>query len=257
MFSAQTIPIKSDNALVLAHLEDIKAAPKFVKFIQSLNDEVLDIDHIRIDNAKWFCGPNSISPEKLGFLYLEVVAKDKRTGKPVAGIVFLRGGAVAIHLELECNGQVYVAVTRQMRLPTGDDREEIPAGMVDASDNVAGVAVKEVEEETGVKIGKAKDLVSLGTFYPSQGGCDEQLHLYYKRVHISQEQMDLVLEKTHGEDPTESIKVKLIPLNEYEDYLDTMEDSKAEVAWRRVQSYHRKKHINEAQATWSAYCSIQ
>lgn len=253
MFAVETIPIKTDNQLVLAHLEDIVKAPKFINFFNSLNQDKLDIDHIRIDNAKWFCGPNSISPEKLGFLYMEVVAKDKRTGKPVAGVVFLRGGAVAIHLELECDGEVYVAVTRQMRLPTGDDREEIPAGMIDASDNIAGVAVKELEEETGVKIGKAADLVSLGKFYPSQGGCDEHIHLYYKRATITRRQMSDILEKIHGEDPTESIKIRLIPLVEYEKYLDTMEDSKAEVAWRRVLKH---KNNNVVKPYYTSFCSL-
>jgi len=250
MYQINNIVVKTDNHLVESHMDAILKAPKFINFVQSLNIEKLDIDHIRIDNVKWFCGVQSISPEKLGFLYLEVVAKDKRNGKPVAGVVFLRGSAVAIHLELECQGQIYVAITRQMRLPTGDDCEEIPAGMVDASDNVAGVAIKEVEEETGIKIGKASELINLGRYFPSQGGCDEWIQVYYKRVKISYQQMEEVLDKTHGVDDNESIRVKLIPLNDYDDYLDLMMDSKAEVAWRRVQNYHRKN------PTTSSFCSI-
>lgn len=46
----------------------------------------------------------------------------------------------------------------------------MPAGMIDESGDFVGVAAKEIEEETGIKI-KGEDLKPLGSFYPSPGAC--------------------------------------------------------------------------------------
>jgi len=84
----------------------------------------------------------------------------------VAGIVFARGGAVAILIELHCEGSIYALLIRQPRLPIGfaqfpeivagqSSRASSPglhdvcfflAGMLDGSGNFAGMAAKELEE---------------------------------------------------------------------------------------------------------------
>ena len=74
-------------------------------------------------------------------------------GVRVPGVVFLRGGAVAILVLLKCDGKTYVLLCRQPRAPVGrSDFPEIPAGMLDGDGKFAGVAAKEMEEETGLVI---------------------------------------------------------------------------------------------------------
>ena len=65
---------------------------------------------------------------------------------------------------------------RQFRYPYETVLLELPAGKLDPGENQPLEAAKrELQEETGA-IGK--NYISLGTFYPSAGFCDEVLHLY-------------------------------------------------------------------------------
>ena len=97
----------------------------------------------------------------------------------VPGIVFMRGGAVAVLVILECEGVEYTILTRQARVPIGtSDLPEIPAGMLDYSQYLRGVAADELKEECGIELGPT-DLISLTTLafgaqgwrgiYPSAG----------------------------------------------------------------------------------------
>jgi 8-oxo-dGTP pyrophosphatase MutT (NUDIX family) len=117
-------------------------------------------------------------------------------GKPVPGVVFARGGAVAILPVLTCGAERWVVCCRQPRLPVGRHFLEIPAGMMDGKGSFVGVAAKEMAEETGIEIheGDLQDLTQLAYgpgepcgpggheaaaaggalhgMYPSVGGCD-------------------------------------------------------------------------------------
>ena len=54
----------------------------------------------------------------------------------VPGIVFMRGGAVAVLVILECEGKEYTILTYQARVPVACSAvPEIPAGMLDAKGN--------------------------------------------------------------------------------------------------------------------------
>jgi hypothetical protein len=71
------------------------------------------------------------------------------------GICFLRGNAVSIFVALYCeDGSVHSLLVDQPRIPIGRvSCLEVPAGMLDdESETVAGIAVKEMEEECGIKI---------------------------------------------------------------------------------------------------------
>jgi ADP-sugar diphosphatase len=62
------------------------------------------------------------------------------------GIVFARGGAVAILMLLECEGQKYAVLTEQARVPVGRTILELPAGMLDDDDgDFVGTAAREVQ----------------------------------------------------------------------------------------------------------------
>lgn len=82
--------------------------------------------------------------------------------------------------------------------------------MIDESGDFVGVAAAEIEEETSIKITK-EQLKPLGNYYPSPGGSDEQIFLYYSHINLSAEELKVVEEKIHGkEGEKERIRVKLI-----------------------------------------------
>ena len=75
-------------------------------------------------------------------------------GVKVPGIVFMRGGAVAILVVLfDETGTRRVLICKQPRVPCGQSAfPEIPAGMLDGEGKFSGVAAKELQEETGLVI---------------------------------------------------------------------------------------------------------
>ncbi|KAH9311886.1 hypothetical protein KI387_026921, partial [Taxus chinensis] len=139
----------------------------------------------------------------------------------IPGIVFARGGAVAVLMLMECDGESYVVLTEQARVPVGRTILELPAGMLDDDKgDFVGAAAREVEEETGIHI-SSKDLVNLTTFldpstgnkmFPSPGGCDEEISLLLHRSHVKKE----VIDALHGQetglcDHGELIKLHIVP----------------------------------------------
>ena len=128
----------------------VKAKP-FVDWAAGLDAE-LAIQKVVVQSVDYF-GP------RVGFLKVEAVALFN--GVRVPGICFLRGGAVSILVLLKCEGETWVVCTRQPRVPVGRAALlELPAGMLDDSGAFAGVAAKELAEETGIRL-RAEDLVDL------------------------------------------------------------------------------------------------
>jgi len=222
------INVYSNDFEIKTQLPIIVEAPKFKKFINSLDKNILEIKGIQINSVKWFCNPKSPDPTKLGFLYLEMFAMDKRNDKPVPGVVFLRGDAVAVYLRVRYNDKTYVVVTKQLRGPVGSIVLEIPAGMMDDSDSFVGVAMKEITEETGLVAPSKESLTYLTEIWPSPGGCDEAIKLFYLEVDIDEEKFNKMQSETYGaEKENESIQLILVSEEDYEDVLMTMGDVKA------------------------------
>ncbi|XP_025652706.2 nudix hydrolase 14, chloroplastic-like [Arachis hypogaea] len=85
--------------------------------------------------------------------------------KPVPSIVFVRGLAVTVLILLESEGETYAVLTEQARVPTGRIILELPAGMLDDDKgDFVGTAVREVEEETGIKVSNQSWKTSLKMF---------------------------------------------------------------------------------------------
>jgi len=223
------VNIFSNNAEIQKQLPIIVNAPKFIDYISNLDRFILDVSGLRIDGVKWFCNPNTPESSKLGFLYMELLAKDKRTGKDVPGVVFLRGCAVAVYLRIIVDGRKYVVLTRQMRAPIGKLVDEIPAGMMDANLCFGGVAMKEIYEETGLVAPSIDQLVPLGSpVIPSAGGCDEEIQLFFWETKVDAELLEEMKRKIYGEpNENESIQLVFVPVEEYEAKLFTMGDVKA------------------------------
>jgi ADP-sugar diphosphatase len=242
-FKLKNIEIYSIIDSIQAEMGIIIQSQKLINYINNLDLYSLDVKKVRIDAVKWFCSPNAISPEKLGFLFLEVECTNRETGEPVPGIVFLRGGAVAVYIVVEVEGKNYVVLTQQLRVPCGGKLLEIPAGMLDGSKNFAGVAMKEITEETGLRAPNLNELIPLGNpVIPSGGGCDEFIQLFFWKTSVDRENLEKMKSKIFGApDENESIRLVFIPEEEYEWYLTTsIDDVKAISAHFRAK---QMKHI--------------
>uniref|UniRef100_A0A1J3FZF1 Nudix hydrolase 14, chloroplastic n=1 Tax=Noccaea caerulescens TaxID=107243 RepID=A0A1J3FZF1_NOCCA len=162
--------------------------------------------------------------KRIGFLKFQADIFDKETGHRVPGIVFARGPAVAVLILLESDSETYAVLTEQVRVPTGKIVLELPAGMLDDDHgDFVGTAVREVEEEIGIKL-KKEDMVDLTAFldsstghrvFPSPGGCDEEMSvfLYTRQVEVETIR-ELQGKETGLHEHGEFIKVRIIPYRE-------------------------------------------
>lgn len=225
-----------------------KTLPAFKNWITSLETTYgTDLKGVTIIDVTPFAivkDPNTkaitqIKP--MGFVFAKALAHkgtNPKTGGPniPPGIAFIRGNAVCVLVILKdkATGKEYVATVIQPRIPGGSKAyEEIPAGMMDAANDVAGVAAKELEEELGLKI-KGKDLVKLSEMYPSIGGSDEKITVYAYRV----EMPDITAIKNYNQKQTgalgenEMIETRI---RSYENFKDAcrngeITDAKAQLA---------------------------
>lgn len=169
-----------------------------------------------------------------GFLKFKADIVDEETRAKIPGIVFARGPAVAVLILLESKGQTYAVLTEQARVPIGKFILELPAGMLDDENgDFVGTAVREVEEETGIKL-NLEDMVDLTALLdpatgckmlPSPGGCDEEIGLFLYRGHVDDETIRALQGKETGlRDHGELIKLRVVP---YDQLWRSTADSKA------------------------------
>lgn len=180
--------------------------------------------------------------KRLGFVKLkaDVSADD---GQRFPGSVFMRGGSVAMLLVLTAKSDSgtsgkegpeadeYVILTVQPRLPAGTlTFVEIPAGMIDDSGTFSGAAASEIEEETGLKI-REDELINLtelalssdddadevlqNAIYPSPGGSDEFIPIFYARKTMKIEEIEKLQGNLTGlRDHGEKITLKIVKLKD-------------------------------------------
>jgi len=192
------IPIAGSTPAINRQIPLILKAPKFKNWFAKLDHSALDLQSITITDVDWFCAPTAIAPEKLGFLKLTAKVFDRKTGKPIPGIAFIRGDAVAVLIRILVGSSAYFIMCRQLRFPVGGYTLEAPAGMMDASADISGVMMKEIAEETGLVVPNAAELIDLGRFIPSAGGCDESICLFAWNTELSKEAFDKITRKIHG-----------------------------------------------------------
>ena len=227
--------------------EWIQAFVPFASWCKNV-DKHLDVHKITIQSADRF------SPAA-GFVKFnaEIYAYN---GKRVPSIVFMRGGSVAM-LPIITNvdtGQVMTILTKQIRVPTGiRDFLEIPAGMVDGSSNFVGFAAKELKEELGVTVAE-KDLFDLTKFiygnshigaYPSAGGCDEFIRIFFYERKIDNAELarwqEGIDKKIYGNaEEGEVITLKIIP---FDRLLFEAPDMKALSALAMYAEYRRRLEV--------------
>lgn len=183
-----TFPVTSEPGIDIAVAT---AAKPYTDWLESMDEQRFKVRGVHLQSVDMF-GQN---PPRVGFIKFKADVTDA-DGKFVPGIVFMRGGAVAMLPILRCEGVEYTVVTVQPRVPTGKfDFVEIPAGMLDGSGNFAGVAAKELDQELELKI-DPKELFDLtafagyqGGFFLSPGGSDETIRLFTFSRDVSAEEL--------------------------------------------------------------------
>jgi ADP-ribose pyrophosphatase len=145
-------------------------------------------------------------------------------GQPcIREIVEHSGGACVLYVE-----EGKILLVRQYRYAYGESLYEIPAGKLEKGENPKAAALRELEEEAGVK---AEDADLLFVMYPSPGYTDEKIYIYraYAGVKVA----------SHL-DEGEFLDVEYIPLEKAKEMLKTGEikDGKTIVA---LQAYFLDK----------------
>ncbi|CAM0135689.1 hypothetical protein VKS41_005352 [Umbelopsis sp. WA50703] len=182
----------------------------------------IKINSIQVQNVDYFGGG------KPGFVKFKADVELTESGKKVPGIVFMRGGAVSVLIVLRASDDKEkgdrVLFTLQPRVPVPSAQlPELPAGMLDGSGSFSGTAAQEIEEETGLKI-KEDELVDMTELaygdkwrgvYPSAGGSDEFLRLFYCAKSLPTKEIDELEGKLTGlREHGEAITLKLVKLED-------------------------------------------
>lgn len=107
----------------------------------------------------------------------------KPDGKEMDWELVIHPGAAAV---IPVDEQGKIIMVRQYRNASDNETLEIPAGVLDSSDEEPlECARRELEEETGYQ---AKELTYLYKFYSSIGLCDEIIHIYVAKGLIQTQQ---------------------------------------------------------------------
>lgn len=119
-------------------------------------------------------------------LRAQVTYKNFETGELIHAkrVCLERGDSVAVLLyEIDTNSFLF---TEQYRYPSARREKpmmvELVAGSLAENENPENCARREVLEELGYEIAS---LELITTYFPSPGGCSEQIHLFYASVHSS------------------------------------------------------------------------
>ena len=131
--------------------------------------------------------------------------------------VIYHNGAVAI-LAINENDEVYLV--KQYRYPIREEIYEIPAGKLEKDEVPLECAIRELEEEIGMK---ANSISCLGKMYSSPGCLSEIIHLYLA-TDLTKTQQNL--------DVDEFLDVECVPISQVLDMImsEKLADAKSQLA---------------------------
>jgi 8-oxo-dGTP pyrophosphatase MutT (NUDIX family) len=137
-------------------------------------------------------------------------------GDKMPPICFLKGEVISVLIVLKEaeSGEEFALLVRQRRICNGDMIYETVAGMVDGTDDPHAVAVRETEEETGLKI-TPEQLIPLNEepLYVSTGTSDEAMYFYFCELTLSRAEIQSYDQQHTGLDSEyERIITAVVPL---------------------------------------------
>jgi ADP-sugar diphosphatase len=221
LFHQRRIPIKLPQNVSLTETQ-LNAFKPFQAWLSKLQNNFnpssnYQLKQIEIQSVDIF------KSQQIGFIKLnaEVIHPN---GKPLSGVVVLRGGTVGMLVILQCAEDVaekYVLLVEQPRVAVSEIRlGELPAGMIDDG-TFCGAAAKELEEECGLTIEESdlRDLTgakehSEGILL-SPGLLDESIKLYSYTKEMSRNEIQQLNGKLTGnQNENENITLRLVKIQE-------------------------------------------
>lgn len=145
-------------------------------------------------------------------------------GKPVHGVVLVRGNAVGVLVVLKCEGKRYLLLVRQPRFAITETASlEIPAGILDWTGDYRKVALSELDEEAQI-VAEDSELIDLTKFWWGDGvdgfagSCgllDERIRLYAIERTVTREELAAMDGKNQTyTDENEWIRTEVLPYEE-------------------------------------------
>ena len=211
----KTIPVSGEPGVDLKIAINSTNFQDWKKNVES--DSMLDVRRVHFQSVDMF-GP------RVGFAKFKSDTFIEGLDHPLPGIVFSRGGSVAVLVILECEGIEYTLFCLQPRIPLGTSSFlEPPAGMLDGEGDFAGVCAKELAEEADIHIDKHQliDMTQMayGKNVPGMqtmcGASDEYIRMFLYRQTVSPEELRSMEGKHTGElDAGETITLKICKLSE-------------------------------------------
>ena len=145
-------------------------------------------------------------------------------GDKIPPICFIKGQIVSVLICLidRQSKEEYLLMVRQRRICHGGYVFEQVAGMVDGSDDPWDVAIREIEEETGLRLSKDQIyLLNEKPFYATTGTSDEALFFFGCEIEMDLEKIQSYHQQHQGmEHEHERIITEVIPYKEARKYLD-------------------------------------
>jgi ADP-ribose pyrophosphatase len=110
-------------------------------------------------------------------------------GQELEREIVRHGGSAVILPILETGGRRQIVFVENHRFSIGRTLLEIPAGTLEAGEDVSVCAGRELIEETGYR---AAQIERLAEFYPTPGMTDERMHLFIATglTHVGQDLED-------------------------------------------------------------------
>ena len=112
-------------------------------------------------------------PAYRGVRYAMHLVRERLPNGKVAERDVVRHPGAAVVIPILDDGRVILC--EQHRTALGGNMIEIPAGVLEAGEDPAIAAARELEEETGYRARKIERLLD---FHPSAGFCDEIMHIF-------------------------------------------------------------------------------
>jgi 8-oxo-dGTP pyrophosphatase MutT (NUDIX family) len=213
------------------------------------HDDPYQLKGIAIQSVDFF------GPVHLGFVKL-VAEISNDSGRRLPGIVFLRGGSVALLIILrprDARDERWVVTTIQPRMSSGSlSFMEIPAGIIDDQGTFIGAAAKELQEELGLVIPETEiiDMTSLAladsrtsedlqrAMYTTPGGSDEFVAILLWEKILDRQEIEDLKDKLGGKEAEgETIALRL---SDYEElWREGARDAKTLAAWALYEALKR------------------